>query len=116
MTIVTSPGFEQNGRPASRTYLSLGGSHELKDGGLGYVDWLAADFGEITIENFEFVQCELSTADFSRATLTNVSFRQCMLVGAKMPAAERMTNVSFDECVFDLRTVPPWLTHIPKLP
>lgn len=116
MTIATSPGFEQNGRPASRTYLSLGGSHGLKDGGLGYVGWFAADFGELVIENYEFVQCELSTADFSRATLTNVSFRQCILVGAKMPAAERMTNVSFDECVFDLRTVPPWLDHKPKLP
>jgi hypothetical protein len=116
MKIVTSGGFEHNGRPSSRTYLAMAGGNELKDGELGYVTWFAADFGEIYIENFEFVRCEFSTADFSRATLTNVTFRQCLLVGAQMPAAERMTNVSYEECVFDLKTVPPWLDHKPELP
>jgi len=116
MRIPTSAGFEHNGRPSSRTYLAMAGGNELKDGELGYVNWFAADFGEIYIENFEFVQCDFSTADFSRATLINVTFRQCLLVGAQMPAAERMTNVSFEECIFDLKTVPPWLDHKPKLP
>jgi uncharacterized protein YjbI with pentapeptide repeats len=115
MTIVTSPGFEQNGRPASRTYLSLGGSHELKDGGLGYVDWFAADFGEITIENFEFVRCEFISADFRRARLINVKFRQCILTGAKLPGDDRASAVTYEECVFDLKTVPPWMDRKPTL-
>lgn len=116
MKIVTSGGFEHNGSPASRTYLAMARGNELKDGELGYVNWFSADFGEICIENFEFVQCEFTTADFSRATLTNVTFRQCLLVGAQMPAEERMTNVSFKECVFDLKNLPPWLAQKPELP
>ena len=107
VVIQTGPGFELNNQKTARTYLTLGNYDSLSQMEIGWVEWFAADFGELLLDQVRFTRCDLTSADFSRSTLKDVVFFECTLIGVRFPE-ETGSNWECIDCHDSLKTVAPW--------